>query len=334
MALAADSIGAMLVGAAATGALYTALALAYARRARLIDEPGQRRSHATATPRGGGVGILLAMLAMIPFLPDALGDFRAFALGLTLVAGVGWIDDHRSLSARLRLVVHVLAAAMFVATLPRDGDATARAWLIGAVQVFLLVGAINFWNFMDGINGLIATQSIAVSAIVALLLGAAGAPGWALLAIVVAGACLGFLPFNFPRAKIFLGDVGSGGLGFACGALLLQAQALGAIDALGALVAMSVIGIDATLTLLSRIVRGRRWYDPHREHLYQWLVRRGRSHAVVTSLYLLWNLIVVLPVLVLMRQHPAWSPALGVGALAAGTLMWFAGKRALARRPA
>ena len=238
------------------------------------------------------------------------------------------------LRASARLAVHIVAAIVFVAALPREGDATALALVVGAVQVFLLVGAINFWNFMDGIDGLVTTQSMFVAAAAAVALMASGHVVECGLAVLVAGACLGFLPFNFPRAKIFLGDVGSGGLGFACGALLLQAQAVGALDALGALVAMSVIGIDATLTLSSRIVRGRRWYDPHREHLYQWLVRRGRSHVRVTSLYLLWNVVVVLPVLVLMRLSPAWSAALGVAALAAGTLVWFAGKRVLARRPA
>lgn len=318
--------------AVAAAAALTALALAYARRRRLLDQPGQRRSHAVATPRGGGIAIvavtLLACTLLWPWAPHEL----AFVVGLVSVAAVGWIDDHRPLPASLRLWVHVMASALFVSALPREGEAIGAAWAVGAVQVFLLVGAINFWNFMDGVNGLVASQSLFVALLLAalLVLGGDGATG--LVALALAGACLGFLPSNFPRAKIFLGDVGSGGLGFACGALLLQAQAVGALDALGALVAMSVIGIDASLTLMSRIARGRRWYHPHREHLYQWLVRRGRSHAETTLLYLAWNLIIVLPVLVLMRQHPAWSNALGVAALAAGTLAWFAGKRALARR--
>lgn len=324
-------IGAWIVVAAAVAsALLTAIVLRYARR-RLLDLPGQRRSHAVPTPRGGGIApVIVIVAAAVSALstPDAL----PFAIGLALVAAIGWVDDHRPLRASWRLVVHIVAAGLFVASLPREGDDVAAAWMVGAIQVFLLVGAINFWNFVDGIDGLIATQSAFVALVIAAALAMAGGAGWSSLALVVFGAGLGFLPFNFPRAKIFLGDVGSGGLGFACGALLLQAQSQGALDALGALVAMSVIGIDASLTLLSRIARGRRWYHPHREHLYQWLVRRGRSHARVTSLYLLWNLLIVLPVLVLMRQFPAWSAPLGVGALAAGTLAWFAGKRALATR--
>ena len=316
-----------LLAAAVAGALATQAAIVYSKRARLVDEPGQRRSHATPTARGGGIAIVIVLLATLAWaiaqehLPLLAGG--AFALGLALVAGVGWMDDHRPLRVSTRLVVHVAAAALFVSQLPRDGDALVPGLVVAALQGLALVTAINFWNFMDGINGLIATQSITV-ALCALLLFLLGAePGWSLLGAALIGACLGFLPFNFPNARIFLGDVGSGGLGFACGALLLQAQADGHVDLPGAMLVASVIGIDAGFTLLGRMARGRRWYNAHREHLYQWLVRRGRSHAHVTSLYLLWNLLVVLPVLVLMRSSPAWSPALGAAALGAGALAWW-----------
>jgi UDP-N-acetylmuramyl pentapeptide phosphotransferase/UDP-N-acetylglucosamine-1-phosphate transferase len=324
-----------LLAAAVAGALLTQLAIVYSRRARLVDEPGQRRSHAAPTARGGGIAIVLVLLAAVPWaiaqaqLPSRAGV--AFALGLALVAAIGWLDDHRPLRVSTRLVVHFAAAAIWAWHLPRGGDALVPGLIVGAVQVVALVAAINFWNFMDGINGLIATQSIA-AALCALLLFLIGLePGWSLVCAALIGAGLGFLPFNFPRARIFLGDVGSGGLGFACGALLLQAQASDAVDLPGALLVASVIGIDAGLTLLGRMARGRRWYNAHREHLYQWLVRRGRSHADVTSLYLLWSLLVVLPVLVLMRSMPAWSPALGAAALAAGALAWWLARRSVLR---
>lgn len=316
-----------LLAALAASALLTQLAIVYSKRARLFDVPGQRRSHAVPTARGGGIAIVAVLLAAVPWaiaqagLPLRAG--AAFAAGLGLVAAIGWMDDHRPLRASTRLVVHFAAAVLFVSQLPRDGDAVLPGLAVGALQVLALVTAINFWNFMDGINGLIATQSTA-AALCAMLLFLLGAdPGWSLVSAALIGACLGFLPFNFPHARIFLGDVGSGGLGFACGALLLMAQAGGAVDLAGALLVASVIGIDAGFTLLGRMARGRRWYNAHREHLYQWLVRRGRSHAHVTSLYLLWSLLVVLPVLVLMRSTPAWSPALGAAALGAGALAWW-----------
>lgn len=317
------------------GALLTWGALAYARRRALYDAPGQRRSHAVPTPRGGGIAIVIATLAACAWLvagnsiPLRLG--AAFAGGLALVAAVGWMDDHRPMRVATRLAVHFIAACWFVWALPRYGEAGASAWLLAALQVLLLASAINFWNFMDGINGLIATQSAVVAGALAVLFALFGIYSWSVLSAVLAGACLGFLPFNFPRARIFLGDVGSGGLGFACGALLLVGATVGAVHWLGALLLASVVFLDAGLTLLGRMARGRRWYNAHREHLYQWLVRRGRSHARVTSLYLLWSLFVVLPVLALMRSTPAWSPALGAAALGAGAAAWWLARRRLLR---
>jgi UDP-N-acetylmuramyl pentapeptide phosphotransferase/UDP-N-acetylglucosamine-1-phosphate transferase len=326
----------LTIGLAGVGsALLTVVAIAYAHRRAMLDLPGGRRSHAAPTPRGGGVGIVVVMLVFAAWLVFdgslAQRSGIAFGVGLALVAAIGWIDDHRPLSALLRLAVHLVASTIFVWSLPRDA-ATELSMSIAFLQVMLLATAINFWNFMDGINGLIATQSAAVALCAMLLFGAAGEPAWTVLAAILLGACLGFLPFNFPRARIFLGDVGSGGLGFACGALLLQAQASGAVDALGAALVASVLLLDAGFTLANRMLRGRRWYNPHREHLYQWLVRRGRSHTVVTSLYLFWTLLVVMPVLWLMRSNPAWSVWLAAGVFASGAAIWFGTKRSLARR--
>lgn len=331
----AQQAGVAFVLALLASALLTWAALAYAKRRALYDAPGQRRSHAVPTPRGGGIAIVVVTLATCGWL--MLGNFiplrigAGFAGGLALVAAVGWMDDHRPMRVSTRLAVHFVASIGFVAALPRYGPAGVETWAIAALQVLLLASAINFWNFMDGINGLIATQSATVGAALFAVFAALGIFSWSVLAAALAGACLGFLPFNFPRARIFLGDVGSGGIGFACGALLLLAVSIGALHWLGALLLASVVFLDAGLTLLGRMARGRRWYNAHREHLYQWLVRRGRSHARVTSLYLLWNLLVVLPVLVLMRSTPAWSPALGAAALGAGAGAWWLARRHLLR---
>jgi Fuc2NAc and GlcNAc transferase len=160
----------------------------------------------------------------------------------------------------------------------------------------------------------------------------------------VAGASAGFLPFNLPRARIFMGDVGSGAVGALIGALALLAWRRGVLDPGALLLLASAPGIDATATLLSRVLRGRAWYLPHREHLYQWLVRRGAPHGRVALAYAAWTTLVV----------PAWlfvrGRALGDGApreapellyfvvwpaagLVAGGLVWWAGKRACLRRP-
>ncbi len=305
----------------------------YALARAMLDLPGQRRSHALPTPRGGGIAIavLLALagaaLAALASGPEA-GALAAFALGVTLVGAVGALDDHRPLSARARLAVHVLAAAGLVLALWGPPSTPAGA-AVSLAAVLWITGLTNAWNFMDGINGLAAGQG----ALLGLGLLALLAPTpWALLAGVLAAGCLGFLPWNLPRARIFLGDAGSGTLGFAAGALLLVAWDRGALGLPGALLLASGIGLDAALTLARRVAGGRRWWQGHREHLYQWLVRCGHPHARVAAGYAAWTaaMLVVVPVLVADDTPRAYAVA-GL-ALGGGTLAWWAWRRRLASR--
>jgi UDP-N-acetylmuramyl pentapeptide phosphotransferase/UDP-N-acetylglucosamine-1-phosphate transferase len=316
------------LGSAGLAAIGTWLALGYARRRAMLDLPGRRRNHTIPTPRGGGIGIVIAVLACLGAMTASqvlpLRESMVFGAGLILVAGVGWIDDHRSLSPWWRLLAHVIAAALWVWHLPQDAT---------LFHLFLLVAAINFWNFMDGIDGLVVTQSAWVGLIAMSALAAMGFWFWALLAAVLVSACFGFLPFNFPKARIFLGDVGSGALGYACGAMLLLANSLEAMNLWMAAIVASALLLDAGYTLLARMLRGRRWYTAHREHLYQWMVRSGRSHARITMLYMAWNLILVLPLLWLASTGDALSSALAAGSCAVlGALVWVSGKRNAMRR--
>lgn len=324
-----------LLGAAAASALLTALVLVYARRRQLLDLPGRRRSHAVPTPRGGGAGAVavIAAAAIVLGWAGAIETREAWALaaGLAAIGTIGWIDDHRPLSARLRLAVHVLVGAALAAVfLPGIGGWQDVA--TAALVVFALTTSINAWNFMDGIDGLVATQTAWVGVLAMCAFALAGEAGWGLLAACVAAAALGFLPFNFPRARIFMGDVGSGGLGLACGALLLVACLRGAASPWLALLAASALLGDATLTLAHRFLRRRRWYAAHREHLYQWMVRSGTAHARTTMAYLGWNFVVVLPLLVVGWRYPAVAPMCAVAAASIAVLLWYGGKRAILRR--
>lgn len=265
----------------------TWMARRYALARRLLDEPGERRSHQVATPRGGGIAIVLAMLvaivALMARVPLWVPQLAAVAAGLLLVAAVGWIDDHRPLSPWLRLVVHAVAAALLaLACIFAGGGAVAA--LFAFVLAMVLV---NVWNFMDGIDGLATSQAALVALACAVTAPAGTAAGW--LAWALAAACVGFLPFNFPRARIFLGDVGSGALGYLLAALL----ALGLHEVPGEawmLLPLSAFLVDATLTLGTRIVRGERWWTPHVQHLYQRLARQWRGHRRVTIVYAAWTL--------------------------------------------
>ena len=322
-----------VLGAFAVSAVVTRFAIGYARRRGLVDEPGRRRSHVAPTLRGGGIGIAVALLAClgVPILAVS-GEYWAIPLAFALVALIGWIDDHHPLTARMRLAVHAAAAILvFSAAMHEQGvHVDGGVALAALVVVFLLVAAINLHNFMDGIDGLLAVQVIYVSGVFSALSAWHGDVSLAWLALVVAAAVLGFLPFNFPRARIFMGDVGSGGLGFAVGLLGLAVAAHGVIAAACVAIACSAFVVDATATLVSRILRGRRWYSAHREHLYQWLVRGGRSHARVVGMYLAWNFWVATPVILFLvagRAGPGTAIAAAGLVHVLGIGVWMTGKR-------
>ena len=279
-----------LVALVGLSALGTWLARAYALRRQLVDEPGERRSHSVATPRGGGIAIVAVVLLAAAVAaasgggdggPVAHGLLAAFAGGLAMVALAGLVDDHRPLSPWLRLGVHALAAGWFAVALWLESAAPAAA-IATFVAIVVLV---NVWNFMDGIDGIAATQAVLVAAGLALALDGA----WSLLAAALAAATLGFLPYNLPRARIFMGDVGSGAIGFALAALggVFAAEA-GPRGGLLLLVPLSAFLVDAGLTLLRRVLRGERWWTPHVQHAYQGWARRA-GHVPVTAAYAGWT---------------------------------------------
>lgn len=263
--------------AAAAG---TWLARRYALRRNLLDQPGLRRNHQVATPRGGGVAIVAVLLAACAWLAVAWPEQRlplaGFATGLALVAGIGWWDDHRPLSPWLRLAVHMLAGAFLAAVVLMQGG----SWLAAVLAWGLAVSMTNIWNFMDGINGLAASQAALCLLPLAIVLGGP----WQLLCLAAMSAIVGFLPFNFPRARIFLGDVGSGALGFAL-AWMLAEGFIASASPWPLLMPFAAFFVDAGLTLLSRLLKGEQWWKPHSQHVYQRLLQCGHGHPGVTSWY-------------------------------------------------
>ena len=295
----------------AIGLLGTWLARRYALRRKLIDQPGERRSHAVATPRGGGIAIVASALLAFGWLASthALpGTVVAMlAAGLVLVAGIGWLDDHRPLSPWLRLGVHVVSGSLVGFSIWLQGNSPEAAALGFALTVVL----INVWNFMDGIDGLAASQALLVAAGWAWL---AWPQPWAWMLLAIAAACLGFLPFNLSPARIFLGDVGSGALGYLLAVGLLWLPTGAVHWPWLAWLPLSAFLVDATLTLASRMLRRERWWRPHVQHAYQrWTTRLGR-HAPVSKAYALWTACAV-ATMVLARETGTGG---SVAALAAG----------------
>jgi UDP-N-acetylmuramyl pentapeptide phosphotransferase/UDP-N-acetylglucosamine-1-phosphate transferase len=279
----------LLAALAAFSAAGTWLSRRYALKRRLMDAPGERRSHAVATPRGGGVAIVVAVLAVCAsaaaLWPQHGLAIAAFAAGLVLVAGIGWWDDHRPLSAALRLLVHAVAASLLAGLVYQLHE---NYWL-AALTWLITISLINIWNFMDGINGLATSQAMLVA------LGFAGLlpaplrwPCWVLIA-----ACTGFLPFNYPRARIFLGDVGSGALGYLVAALFALCTVATECTPWLLLIPISAFAIDAGFTLLSRMLAGEPWWQAHAQHVYQRWVQTGRSHMFVTLAYALFSIVAI-----------------------------------------
>lgn len=330
---------ALVVSAVATEA-----AIRYAQHRQMLDQPGGRRVHSLPTPRGGGIGIVVAALLVVWFALPIPSLVVPWAVALALVAGVGWWDDHRPLSALWRLVAHLVAALVvfwpnipalltFGAMMQPALQVQLLIYVVLAVAVLSTVWSVNLHNFVDGINGFLAAQATWTFVALGCIGHAYLVPRLGWVPYGFAAATLAFLPFNFPRARVFMGDVGSGALGLLIAATIWL-PALSTLEprwlTLG-LIVVSAAAVDATATLLSRMLSGRRWYSAHREHLYQWLVRSGRSHARVVGYYMAWNLFIAAPVAVVATRTPRFglSLALTAAVYAAGFVVWTLSRRAV-----
>ena len=329
------SILLLVIVAMAFSATLVRAAIAYAHRRGMLDQPGQRRSHTIPTPRGGGIGLVAAAVAtmsaalvMLP-LPWSWTVALAVAAATVLTAGVGWWDDHRSLPILPRLGVQLLACTVVAAAILCDGGLS-LAWL----PLLMVAGAwsINLHNFMDGIDGLLAQQAIFVGVGLGWLAWASGQPARAGAAAGLAAASLGFWFFNRPRARIFMGDVGSGTVGLLIFALTAMLWRTETALVWPALTLSSSFVVDAALTLLSRMLAGKRWYTPHREHLYQWLVRSGMSHAAGGMWFLIWNVLVAAPLAILAWAYPKLGFVVCASTYLAASAAWMLIKRQRLRR--
>jgi UDP-N-acetylmuramyl pentapeptide phosphotransferase/UDP-N-acetylglucosamine-1-phosphate transferase len=287
--------------------LLSAVAVEWVRRFALrhgiLDRPSQRSSHVKAVPRGGGVVIVTAALGAllgaigfdkVQVSPVLLG----YIGGALVIAGIGWLDDLRSLPGSLRLLLQLLAAALVLAT--AGWWHTAVFPLTAAVPLgpfglplalLWIVGLTNAYNFMDGIDGIAASQAVATGLGWAVIGRMTAAPAVELLGWAILLSSLGFLLHNWSPARIFMGDVGSGYLGYTFAALpfLLRAESgwirsPGRIPIAAALLVWPFV-FDALFTFLQRLRRRESLLQPHRSHLYQRLVVVGRSHRWVATLY-------------------------------------------------
>ena len=278
----------------------------YALASQLIDTPNERSSHKLPTPRGGGVAFVITYLVAITAL--GLGGKLDLRLAVATVAGgvvvavLGFVDDRSGLSAGKRFLGHLAASIWVLAWLggvPRIPifGVLVNLWIFGpALSLLFATWMINLFNFMDGIDGIASIEAISVSLGGAWLWFAAGSgSGW-IAALLFAACVAGFLVWNFPPAKIFMGDAGSGFLGLAVAILALWCGHDSPALFWSWFILVGCFMVDATTTLVRRVRRGGRFSEPHRTHAYQYASRLHGSHKSVTLAVLALNVLWLLPV--------------------------------------
>jgi Fuc2NAc and GlcNAc transferase len=284
-------------------------------RRGLMDHPSKRSSHTIPTPRGGGLAIVvahfIALIALRILGYITIRELAALIASGGAVAWVGFLDDRRSVPATVRFMVHLGAAIIVVAMIGgvpisgiTGGDAGA-SWIGQLVAIVGITWVINLFNFMDGIDGIAGAEavffSLAAAAMIFVssknvgLVGSFGALGM---------ASLGFLVWNWPPARIFLGDVGSGFLGFMLAALALLVSQRNIVTVQTWPILGGVFLVDASVTLIRRIVRGDKWYEAHRTHAYQRLARAWGGHSAVTLFVCAVNICWLLPWAWFASAHP------------------------------
>jgi Fuc2NAc and GlcNAc transferase len=296
----------LLLAVFAVSWILTLILRRYALTKSLMDIPNERSSHSVPTPRGGGVAIVVAFALALPILValDLLSTPTLIGLlgsGL-LVAVIGFADDHGHIAARWRLLGHFIAAswALFwlngLAPISFFDVEVNLGWLGNVLAVIYLVWMLNLYNFMDGIDGLASAEAISVCLGMCLVYWFSGNVELVRAPLILASAVAGFLWWNFPPARIFMGDAGSGFLGVVLGAMALQAT-WNKSDLLWSwLILLGVFIVDATWTLTRRLLRGAKVYQAHRSHAYQSASRFYTSHKHVTLGITVINIFWLMPI--------------------------------------
>ena len=295
-------------GSAVLAALLTLIIRRSALHKQLLDIPNDRSLHSVPTPRGGGAAIVLVFIAAIIALmaSDYIETKNAMILiGCgAIVALTGFLDDRQLLShARSRLAMHFVAAVIAVSalgglpTLPVFGTDVSLGIFGGILATVYLVWLLNLFNFMDGIDGISGAEVVSVCGATAFLIHRTTHDNnLTSLPLALAAATLGFLVFNWPPAKIFMGDVGSGFVGFIIGVFsLIAADSVGSLGWVWVIL-LGVFIVDATVTLIGRLVRKQKPHVAHRSHAFQHLALRFGSHKPVTIGVVAINILWLLPI--------------------------------------
>jgi len=309
-------------------ALLTYFVMKVGLRKGVLDVPTDRSSHTAPIPRGGGLAIIISFLIFlwvyprIYELPFDVSTWRGLLLGGTTIAVVGVFDDLNHIPARWRFLVHLFAAVLSLSMLTSlpEVEAFGRNFNFGPLGIAFfavsLVWFINLFNFMDGVDGIAGVEAISSLGAGALIMFVLGHGEWLVLFAYLAACVAGFLVWNWPPAKVFLGDAGSGFLGFALGFLAIVTSTSGVMNIWSWTILFGVFITDAMATLVTRLMRGEKVYEAHRSHAYQILSRRYGSHSKVSLGVLVINIVWLLPLAFLAAKYSYWAMAICSIALA------------------
>lgn len=335
----------LLIAVFAVSFFITGAIRRYALARQLMDIPNARSSHSVPTPRGGGVGFVVAFLLALPFLVwmGAIEARGALAIGIPglLVAVLGFIDDHGHVAARWRLLGHFAASVIGLWLLnglpPVEiaGRVLDLGWVGNVLAVFYLVWMLNLFNFMDGIDGLAASESVFVLVGLSLTQYLLGAHDGEIVPAVGAVSVIAFLLWNFPPARIFMGDAGSGFLGLTIALVSILTAQQDSKILWAVLILSGFFVVDATLTLLSRLLQGKALYTAHSTHAYQHSARLLKGHLIVVACVMTVNVLFLLPLalaVVLGEVSPLVGMILSYAPLAVLVLFLRAGREGLRKK--
>jgi len=301
--------------------LFTGYMRHYALKKNIIDNPNERSSHSVPTPRGGGVAVVLSYLIGLVVLLylDQISTHLALTLMSAgfVIALLGFLDDRGHINSMLRLAIHFLVALGVVISFGGFSEITVfngieLGFFANIIAVLFLVWLLNLYNFMDGINGIASVEAITSTLSMAVIYLVLNQIVDEKSLILLAACVFGFLLWNFPKAKIFMGDACSGFLGLILGILALIALKQDTALFCAWLICLGVFIVDATFTLIRRIVSGYKMYDAHRSHTYQILSRKLNSHTPVTFGVVAVNILWLFPVAYFVATQNYAYPELGI----------------------
>lgn len=301
--------------------LFTGYMRHYALKKNIIDNPNERSSHSVPTPRGGGVAVVCSYLLALAVL--MYSQQLELHTGLTLIiagfiiALLGFLDDHGHINAMVRLAIHFLVAIGVVFSLGGFSEVNVfngfeLGFFANIIAVLFLVWLLNLYNFMDGINGIASVEAITTVVSMAILYYVLKTTLNSDILWLLTACVFGFLLWNFPKAKIFMGDACSGFLGLILGILALIALKENLALFCAWIICLGVFVVDATYTLIKRVLSGYKMYDAHRSHSYQILSRRWGSHTPVTLIVAVINLFWLFPIAYMTVMQQWTYPELAV----------------------